>query len=160
MTIITSGGADGVDDRSVGCRVGEVERRVLHRKDLDVGGHQTLAVRMRQAVKHTRCHLLDLAGLAADHHAGVPWSEAVSSEDEGGSSCQAAHIGAEGGLSTAAQGDRTGCKAFASHNHFDWVVASRQSVYSHRNVAISHRGDFQLCGAGKHRHVIHTAAKP
>lgn len=117
-------------------------------------------MRRRQAAKLTRLHLLDLAGLAADHHAGVPWSEAVTRDDERGSSCSAAHVRVEDGLGEAVQCHRTGCKAFASHDHFDWVVARRQTVNSYRNAAIGHAGDLQLCAAGKHRHVIRTAAEP
>lgn len=117
-------------------------------------------MRRRQAAKETWRHLLNLAVFAIDHHAGVPWSEAVSCEDEGGSSRQAALAGAQVGLGLAAQCDGTGCEAFASHDHFDWVVARRQSVDSYRNAVISHSGDFQLDAAGENHHIIRTAAEP
>lgn len=119
VIIVTCGGADGADDRSVGGGVGEAERRILHREDLQNDGHQPHSVRRRQADKTTRRHLLNLAGFPTDRHACVPSSEAISCEDKWRSSRQTAHVGVQGCLCLTAQGDLTRSEAFASHNHFD-----------------------------------------
>jgi len=160
VDLLTRGWADGADDGSAGCRVGEVERWILHIEHPDVDGHLRLTVGRSQAVKQTWSHLLNSAGFTANRHAGVPWSEAVSCEGESGSSRHAALIGAQDGLGQAAQGDLPRCEAFAPHNHFDRVVSCRQSAYRRCDVTIGHRGYLQLCGADKNGHIIHLAAKP
>lgn len=157
--MITACGADGADDRSVGCRVGEGESRILHREDLDAHGHLPLTARRRQAAKQTRVDLLNLTGFVTNHHTCVSSSKAISCEDEGGFSSQTSHDRAQVCLGIAPQRKTARRLAFPPHNHPDIVLTCGQSAYPECDDVISYRSDLQLKDTGENCHTVHLAAK-